>query len=77
MANPGLPADKQALIRSSLETGLSPAKVVKLMNIPYSTVYMYYKNLQDYGTMTPPTQGKLGALKTMSVYMEDVSKIII
>lgn len=57
---------------SNLEAGLSPAKVAHLMNIPYSTIYTYYKYLQDYGEMTPPRQGKLGAPKAMSVYMEDV-----
>lgn len=72
MPNPGLPADKKALIRSNLEAGLSPAKVVQLMNIPYSIVYTYYRNFQDYGEMTPPTHAKLGAPKAMSVYMEDV-----
>ena len=52
MLNPGLPADKQALIRSSLEAGFSPAKVAKLMNIPYSIIYIYYKNFYNNTTNT-------------------------
>ena len=55
MPNQGLPADKKALIRSNLEAGLSPAKVAKFMNVPYTTVYIYYKNLQDYDKMISPT----------------------
>lgn len=71
MPNPGLPADKKAIIRSNLEVGLSPAKIAHLMNIPY-TVYTYYINLQDYGEMISPMQGKLGGPKAMIIYIEDV-----
>ena len=73
MPNPGLLANKKALICSNLEVGLSPAKVAKFMNISNITVYTYYKNLQDYNSMSPLTQEKLGLYSAISVYMEDVS----
>ena len=74
MPNPGLPADKKALIQSSLEAGLSPVAVAKLINVSYNTIYTCHKNLRDYGELTPLKLAKLGPAKAMSVYMEDVSK---
>lgn len=63
-----LPADKKALIRSSLEAGMSPVAVAKLMNVPYNTVYTYHRNLRDFGELTPPKFAKLGPAKAMSIY---------
>lgn len=66
--NPGLAPDIKAIIQTVLEAGLSPAAVSKLTHVPYSTVYNYHKNLQNYGTLTPPKIAKMGAFESNVQY---------
>lgn len=76
MPNPGLPADKNAPIQSSLEARVTPVAVAKLTNVPYNTVYTYHRKFRDFGELTTPKFAKLGPAKAMSVHVEDVSRQI-
>lgn len=64
MPNPGLPPDKKALIRSSLDAGISPAAVAKLTIV---------SNLRDFGELTFPTLAKFSLAKAMWVHMENIN----
>lgn len=65
------------MIYNNLKASLLTIKLAKLMNIPYSLVYTYYKNLQYYGAIILLIQKNLKISKIMSIYMKNISKIII
>lgn len=74
MPNPGLLADKKALIQSSLKAGLSLVAVAKLTNVSYNTIYIYHRNLQDFRKLISSKLAKLRSTKVMFIYIKDISK---
>lgn len=65
MPNPGLAPDIKVIIQNELEAGLSPAVVSKITHIPYSIVYNYCKNLQNYIILTPLKIVKMVSFKSI------------
>lgn len=51
-----------------METGISPAAVAKFTNVSYNTIYIYHRNLRDFGKLIFPKLAKLSSGKAISVY---------